>query len=284
MERVGGLWRGKAAAQSGRHLGAGWIMDALAALRLQIEWGADEALADVPVDRYAIMPATLPAVLVPATLVRPPVVAVVVAAPVAVERAREAAGSAMTREALLEALAHFDGCALSATAGKLVFADGNPAAGLMLIGDCPGDEEDRAGVPFVGPAGRLLDRMFASIGLDRGGFLATNVVPWRPPGGRLPTDAETAICLPFLMRHIALVAPRRMVLLGNLATRAVLGGTLSPSRARGRWHAIEVPGLDAPVQALPMAHPLGLLKAPRGKREAWSDLLKLRQALNADRV
>jgi len=153
---------------------------------------------------------------------------------------------------------------------------------LMVIGDCPGDEEDRAGKPFVGPAGQLLDRMFASIGLDRGGFLATNVVPWRPPGNRPPTDVEIAVCLPFLRRHIALVAPRRLVLLGNLATRAVLGGTVALSRVRGRWHEVEIAGIDAPIPALPMAHPLALIKAPRGKREAWSDLLRLRQAMDAD--
>lgn len=259
-------------------------MDALAALRLQLEWGADEALEDAPVDRYAATTAPPPPVeLVPATLTRPPIVVPLVAVPVAVERAREAAAGAMTREALLDALARFDGCALAETAGKLVFADGNPGAGLMVVGDCPGDEEDRAGTPFVGPAGQLLDRMFASIGLDRGSFLATNVIPWRPPGGRPPTEMEIAICLPFLLRHVALVAPRRMVLLGTLATRAMLGGTLALSRARGRWHAIDVPGMDVTVQALPMAHPLGLLKAPRGKREAWSDLLRLRQALDADR-
>ena len=253
-------------------------MDALTALRLQLEWGADEALGDAPVDRYAAVSTPPP----PMVLTRRPMDAAVLAAPVAVTRAQATAAAAMTLAALMEALAAFDGCALAATAGKLVFADGNPASGLMVIGDCPGDEEDRAGKPFVGPAGQLLDRMFASIGLDRGGFLATNVVPWRPPGNRPPTDVEIATCLPFLLRHIALVAPRRLVLLGNLATRAVLGGTVALSRVRGRWHEVRVAGIDLPIPALPMAHPLGLMKAPRGKREAWGDLLRLRQALDAD--
>ncbi len=253
-------------------------MDALTALRLQVEWGADEALGDAPVDRYVAL-SPPPAA---ATLVRRPVEAVLVPAPAAVARAQAAAAGATTREALAEALAAFDGCALAMTAGKLVFADGNPASGLMVIGDCPGDEEDRAGKPFVGSAGQLLDRMFASIGLDRGGFLATNVVPWRPPGNRPPTDVEIATCLPFLLRHIALVAPRRLVLLGSLATRAVLGGTVALSRVRGRWHGVDNPGTGSPIPALPMAHPLGLMKAPRGKRDAWSDLLRLRQALDGD--
>ncbi len=266
-------------------------MDALTALRLQLEWGADEALADAPLDRTAMdgtaMDGALPVESAPSQepplrqLSRPAPVVAILPEPSLVARARAAAEAAPTLEALVAALAAFDGCALAHTASRLVFTDGNPTAALMLVGDCPGDEEDRTGKPFVGPAGRLLDRMFASIGLDRSHFLATNLIPWRPPGGRPPTEAEIAICLPFLQRHVALVAPRRLVLLGSLATRAMLGGTPPLSRARGRWHEVAVPGLDRPVLALPMAHPLGLLKAPRGKRDAWMDLLRLRQALDS---
>lgn len=254
------------------------FMDALTALRLQVEWGADEALADAPVDRYVAAPAPPPA----ATLVRPPAFTQPVAQPEAVARARALAASAATLEALVAALAGFDGCALAETAGSLVFADGDPRASLMVIGDCPGDDEDRAGIPFVGPAGRLLDRMFASIGLERASLRLTNLIPWRPPGGRPPTETEIAICLPFLCRHIALVAPRRLLLLGTLPTRALLGGSIAMSRARGRWHATEMPGLEARLLAMPTAHPLGLLKTPRGKAEAWQDLLRLRRALDED--
>ena len=260
-------------------------MDALTALRLQVEWGADEALGEAPLDRYvAAPPSSAPPRSPHEAAAGVPPQAALEASPglPAVARAQSLAEAAVTTEALAAAMAGFDGCPLADTASTLVFADGNAAAALMIVGDTPGDEEDRAGRPFVGPAGQLLDRMFASIGLDRDGFLATNVIPWRPPGGRPPTEAELAVCLPFLWRHIALVAPRRLVLLGSVTARAMLGATLPLSRLRGRWHALAVPGMERPVPALPMAHPLGLLKGPRGKREAWNDLLRLRQALDAD--
>ncbi|MBN8891410.1 MAG: uracil-DNA glycosylase, partial [Rhodospirillales bacterium] len=169
-----------------------------------------------------------------------------------------------------------------ATATKLVFADGNPDAGLMLIGEGPGAEEDRAGLPFVGPSGQLLDRMLASIGLDRTRYLITNLIPWRPPGNRNPTDAEVLTCLPFLLRHIALVRPRRLVLLGKLATQALTGSNAGITRMRGKWLPVTVPGLDQPVPALPMLHPAYLLRNAGAKREAWSDLLLLRRTIDSD--
>jgi DNA polymerase len=255
-------------------------MDALAALRLQIEWGADEALAEAPVDRLAARPAQppLPAVAPRASpKVQPRPVQV---QPAPVLRAQEVAAGAHTIEELRDALARFDGCALAATATNLVFADGNPESGLMLVGEGPGAEEDRAGKPFVGPSGQLLDRMLASIGLDRTKYLITNLIPWRPPGNRNPTDSEVLICLPFLQRHIALVRPRRLVLLGALASRALLGGSAGITKLRGKWTAAEIPGLDAPVPALPMLHPAYLLRSPGAKREAWADLVLLRRTLD----
>ena len=197
-------------------------------------------------------------------------------------RAREIAAAANTREELRAALAAFDGCALKATATNLVFADGNPDAGLMLVGEGPGAEEDRAGLPFVGPSGQFLDRMLASIGLDRSKYLITNLIPWRPPGNRNPTDNEVLVCLPFLLRHIALVRPRRLVLLGALAMRGVAGGNTGITRMRGRWVDVTIPGLDRPVPALPMLHPAYLLRTPGAKRDAWADLLLLRRTLDAD--
>jgi DNA polymerase len=233
-------------------------MDALAALRLQIEWGADEALADAPVaqGRAPSLPQAL--------------------------RAQQIAGAARSLAELRAALAGFDGCALATTATNLVFADGNPQSGLMLVGEGPGAEEDRAGKPFVGPSGQFLDRMLASIGLDRSRYLITNLIPWRPPGNRNPTDNEVLICLPFLLRHIALVQPRRLVLLGALATRAILGGNAGIRRLRGRWVPASIPGLDAPVPALPMLHPAYLLRTPGAKADAWADMLLLRRTLDAD--
>jgi DNA polymerase len=253
-------------------------LDALALLRLQIEWGADEALAEAPVDRLTPPPRPPPAVPAakPSARTAPPL------ATPAVARAQQIADAAHTRDELRAALAAFDGCPLKATATNLVFSDGNPDAGLMLIGEGPGAEEDRAGLPFVGPSGQFLDRMLASIGLDRGKFLITNVIPWRPPGNRNPTDNEVLICLPFLLRHIALARPRRLVLLGAMAARSVTGGSEGIRRIRGRWIQVTIPGLERPVPALPMLHPAYLLRTPGAKRDAWADLITLRRALDAD--
>ncbi len=253
----------------------------MAALRLQIEWGADEALDDVPVNRMVAraMPATAPPVPEPPPE-RPPARAAAVQIAPAL-RARDVANAAATRDELRAALAAFDGCALSATATNLVFADGNPDSGLMLIGEGPGAEEDRAGKPFVGAAGQLLDRMLASIGLDRTQYLITNLLPWRPPGNRNPTEAEVQICLPFLLRHIALVQPRRIVLLGAFASQSVLASKTGITRLRGRWAEAVIPGLDKPVPALPMLHPAYLLRNAAAKREAWADWLALRRAIDS---
>jgi DNA polymerase len=264
-------------------------MDALALLRLQIEWGADEALEEAPVDRLAPAsprplpvptpaPAPAPALarVVPMT---PPIARIGVPPPI-VARARAAADAAGTLEALRTTLAGFDGCPLHATATNLVFADGNPESGLMLIGEAPGADEDRMGKPFVGASGRLLDKMLASIGLDRSRVLITNLIPWRPPGNRTPTDSEVLTCLPFLLRHIALVRPQRIVLLGAMATKAITGNTAGIRKLRGRWIELPVPGVDAPIRTLPMLHPAFLLRTPGAKRDAWADWLMLRRDLD----
>lgn len=252
-------------------------MDALEALRLQVAWGADEALEAMPLDRLAPRPA---APAIPPLPARRPSVQTRPATPG--RRAEEIAAGCTTREALREALAAFDGCALATTATNLVFSDGNPEAGLMLVGEAPGAEEDRAGLPFVGASGRFLDRMLASIGLDRTKFLITNLIPWRPPGNRNPTDAEIQICLPFLLRHIALVRPRRLVLLGAMATKAITGRSEGIRRLRGRWLELPIHGLDQPMPTLPMLHPAYLLRTPGAKRDAWADLLLLRRAMDRD--
>jgi uracil-DNA glycosylase len=262
-------------------------MDALQALRLQLAWGADEALAEAPQDRLAAPPSRAASARESAQE-SPGADPGTPAAPGersrtgGAARAWEAANEATSRAELRAALAAFEGCALAATATNLVFADGNPEAGLVLIGEAPGAEEDRAGLPFVGPSGQLLDAMLASIGLDRGQALILNVLPWRPPGNRTPTDEEINLCLPFLLRHLALVRPRRLVLLGALAARALTGRTEGIRRLRGRWLEVAVPGLAAPVPALPTYHPAYLLRTPAAKREAWADLLALRRALDAD--
>lgn len=255
-------------------------MDALAALALQIEWGADEALDEVPVDRTRAAVARAPA----PTLVRPqptpPPAATMPQKPAPVARAQLVASAANTVEELRAALAGFTDCPLSATATNLVFYDGNPAAGLVFVGEAPGAEEDLQGKPFVGASGQFLNRMLASIGLDRDKCLITNLIPWRPPGNRSPTDAEVLMCLPFLQRHITMLRPRIVVTLGSLSTNTLTGQDSGIRKLRGKWRALNLPGLDPAPRLLPMYHPAYLLRTPGAKRDMWQDLLMLRRALD----
>ena len=254
-------------------------MDVMEALRLQVEWGADEALMETPQDRRAAAVAAPVAVAVARPA--PPVAAV---APGPAEAARIAAGCA-TLEELRAALARFTGCALRDTATQLVFADGAEAPKLVIVGEAPGGEEDRAGKPFVGPAGQLLDRMLGSIGLDRTQVRIVNTVPWRPPGNRTPTEGEVAVCLPFLQRQIALVKPRGLLLLGAVAAKAMLAEPerhLGIRRLRGTWREVAVPGLDAPLPCLPSYHPAYLLRMPSAKAESWRDLIAIREWLECE--
>ena len=191
----------------------------------------------------------------------------------AAQSARDIASSANTLDELREALAGFEGCGLKATATKLVFADGNPNAKIMLIGEAPGADEDRQGVPFVGRAGQLLDKMLKTIGLDRTGVYIANVVPWRPPGNRDPSPQETAICLPFLQRQIELVNPELIVCLGKSSAVTVLNIKTGILAARGKWASYEANGKT--IRALPMLHPAYLLRQTAHKKLAWRDLLLL---------
>lgn len=262
-------------------------VELIEALRLQWEWGAEEALLESPQDRRQKAP---PASPVPAAAAKPaaPVAAPqrvrAPALPAAPADAAEIAAAAGDLEALQAAMASFAGCALRDTATQLVFADGAPDARLMVIGEAPGGEEDREGKPFVGPAGQLLDRMLGSIGLDRRTARIANVIPWRPPGNRTPTDAEIALCLPFLHRQIALIRPRGLLLLGAVAAKALLElpeRDQGIGRLRGTWRNVSIAGLDSPVPALPTFHPAYLLRMPAAKAQAWRDLLALREWLES---
>ena len=240
-------------------------MDALAALALQIEWGADEALTDMPRDRRSAVVRSVP-------------VAPVSTGTTPLAHAQALAAGAGSRVALRTALAGFDGCALRATATNLVFEAGDPASGIVLVADVPGAAEDRAGVPFAGAASAFLDSMLASIGLTRDTVFSTALLPWRPPGDRKPTETEIQLCAPFLWRHLALLQPRFVLLMGNLSVR-----TLLPSagrRARGIWHELGIPGVAAPVATLALGAPAHIQVTPSAKRDAWSDLLRLRRALD----
>lgn len=252
----------------------------LAALAWQIELGATEAIGEVPVDRFEVVARATPAP-VPAAGPAPASVA-----PVATAGAPTDALAAACRDlaALRAALAAYDGCALKKGARNLVFADGDPRARVMIVGEAPGRDEDAEGRPFVGRSGKLLDRMFAAIGLARdavepgAALYITNVLPWRPPANRDPSSDEVAMLRPFLMRHIALAAPEVLVVMGNSAARTVLATTEGITRLRGRWAALDG------VPVLPMFHPAALLRDPLKKRAAWADLLALRARLDGSEV
>jgi uracil-DNA glycosylase len=191
--------------------------------------------------------------------------------------ARAAAKNAASLDELRTILQHFDGCALKMTATQLVFADGNPRARIMFVGEAPGRDEDLEGLPFVGRSGKLLDRMMAAIGLDRNSAYIANVVPWRPPGNRTPTPQETAICLPFTLRQIELVDPDILVCLGGPSAQTLLGVKDGIRRARGRWYTYHT-GRRA-IRALATFHPAYLLRSPLEKRLVWRDFLAIKAAL-----
>ncbi|MBN9076974.1 MAG: uracil-DNA glycosylase [Rhizobiales bacterium 65-79] len=197
-----------------------------------------------------------------------------------VARARELAREARTLEELREQLAAFDGCNLKFTAKNLVFADGNPGANLMLVGEAPGRDEDIEGLPFVGVSGQLLDRMLAAIGRDRRSAYIANVIPWRPPGNRTPTPIETEICRPFIERQIELAAPKVLVTLGNPSTKALLDTQVGIMRLRGTWREHRTAG-GRVIPAMPTLHPAYLLRNPAAKRLAWRDFLEIKAKLAA---
>ena len=198
------------------------------------------------------------------------------------ERATQCAGAAGTLEELRTAVAGFDGCGLRNTASNLVFAEGDPAATLLLIGEPPTADDDRSGSAFAGPAGAYLDRMLAAIELERGRLMLAPLIPWRPPGDRPPSPAELAVCLPFLHRLITLVAPRRLLLVGLLAARSLLPQSGSRRRPRGAWMDVAVPGTSLVVPALPTFSAAELMRDPSNRRAAWDDLRLLRATLDED--
>jgi DNA polymerase len=275
--------------------------DALVALLAwQVDAGAIDAIGHEPVNRLGrpaaahappqnagIRTEPLPGQAPSSSPARPPVVQGPVADVKPVAAASDASGphlaeAAKTFEELRAAVAAFEGCALKKTATNLVFSDGNPEARLMLIGEAPGADEDRLGKPFVGVSGQLLDRMLASIGLDRSrDFYITNILPFRPPGNRTPTDAEVALFLPFLLRHVVLAKPRHLVLLGGVAAKALLRSKEGITRLRGRWNQVTI-SEDQSLPALATLHPAYLLRNPAAKRDAWADLLLLQRSLQVE--
>lgn len=238
--------------------------------------GQSEAMspADVAASSLTNAPANVPG-NVPVSIIAPnkhP------SADEAVAQAKQIAAQSTTIEQLREAVLGFDGCALKPGARNTVFGDGPEAADLLVIGEAPGRDEDRMGQPFVGPAGQLLDRMLATIGRDRlENVFISNVVFWRPPGNRPPTQTELAICKPFVDRLICLQKPKIIMLVGGAPTQALLGLS-GIMRTRGTWRTIEtVDGASIPT--LPTLHPAFLLRQPAAKKLAWQDLLALQARL-----
>ena len=282
--------------------------DPRAAARALLGWyleaGVDEAIGPEPVDRFAdtrspapvqgaaadanahpgIRPTARPATG-PTPAPRPQLAATPdgptgAARAAAHSAAHSAADGADSLEALHAAVLAFDGCGLKVTATNTVFSDGVAGAPVMIVGEAPGADEDRAGKPFVGVSGQLLDRMLASIGLDRGrNVYISNVLPWRPPGNRNPTEGEMGACLPFIRRHIELAAPRVLVLVGGTSAKTLLDRGEGITRLRGRWFDWQGPAGGPPIPTLATYHPAYLLRSPGQKASAWKDLLALKRWL-----
>ncbi|MFB2551037.1 uracil-DNA glycosylase [Ensifer soli] len=195
----------------------------------------------------------------------------------AIADALAAASGAETLDALRQALEAFAGCNLRMSARSTLFLSGDPAARVMVVGPMPYSDDEREGAPFSGLHGEMLDRMLGAIGLQRQDLALSTAVPWRPPGNRMPTARESDICRPFIERQIALVAPRRLLLLGNFTARFFFGGSETIHDARGRWRAVAIGGRDIPAMAT--LHPQELLSAPASKRLAWQDLLAFRAGM-----
>ncbi|MBV8791041.1 MAG: uracil-DNA glycosylase [Pseudolabrys sp.] len=247
------------------------------------EAGVDALLGEAPVDRFAQdTPLAGPARPVPeprpAAIKSPPPAAAPLTPDAATMEAREAVTKVTTLDDLRAALGAFEGCALKATATQLVFADGNPQAKLMFVGEAPGRDEDIEGLPFVGRSGKLLDRMLVAIGLDRSQVYIANIIPWRPPGNRTPTPQESQICLPFIRKQIELVDPDILVCLGGPSATTLLGINEGITKSRGRWIKYDTGKRE--IRAMPTFHPAFLLRSPLQKRLAWRDFLAIRRALN----
>lgn len=254
-------------------------------LRWYADMGVDIALDEAPHDRLAEAQASASPIAreperviqreepprQPTASTTPPRAASTAAfAEEAEQDARAAAASAQTLAELREQLLRFTGCGLKTTATQLVFGDGEAGAEIMFVGEAPGADEDRQGAPFVGRAGQLLNKMLASIGLERSQVYIANIVPWRPPGNRTPTPIETAACLPFIQRQIELVGPKILVCLGAPSAQTLLGSKDGIMRLRGRW--FNYAAGNATIKAIAMLHPAYLLRQPAQKKLAWQDL------------
>lgn len=255
-----------------------------ALLSMYRDAGVDEIISEKPQNRFQEIEETLQLKTPPPPERKaPPSVPPLISPREAQGTATSSAKSAKTLADLKEALQAFEGCALKYTATNLVFGDGNPKARVMFIGEAPGADEDRQGLPFVGQSGQLLDKMLATIGLTRANFYITNIIPWRPPGNRQPTPAEAEACLPFIKRHIDLVSPDFLILVGGTAAKTLLGGRDGIMRLRGKWKEYTSEG-GKQMKVIAIFHPAYLLRSPGQKREVWLDLIKIKHSLLSEGV
>jgi DNA polymerase len=242
------------------------MIDDLTALRLQFDWGVDEALGDRPIDRFA--PAPRPAAPPPVERTAPPVAA-----------SARSAVQARTLDELHAEIDAFTACPLRATATHTVRPSGSPTAPILVMGDAPGSDDDRSGQAFSGAAGATLDRVFGSIGLDRSGMLLTTLVPWRPPGNRPASESEMQACLPFVHRLIGIVRPRIVLLLGAGPVMALAGQTGTIRQLRGKWLDLQITSEQLMLQGLPVLPLAQWLRDGTTKQQLWSDLMVLHQAI-----
>jgi DNA polymerase len=276
-------------------------------LRWYAEMGADEAISDTAIDRFAESDEAKPAQAAERqpqpgaaarpsgsrTPLRPPPAPPPAPprqpdiAPEAVPEEIEAmARNCQTLDEVARALDGFDACPLKRTATRLCFADGLPGAHLMVVGEAPGREEDEQGLPFVGRSGQLLDKMLAAIGLDRhsedpaSSVFISNIVFWRPPGNRKPSASEVMMCLPFVRRTIELASPKVVMAAGGTPAQALLDTTTGITRLRGTWKDLRIGDKTFPF--MPTFHPSYLLRSPEARRLAWADLVAVKARLLAE--
>lgn len=247
-------------------------------LQWHITAGADETIGDDPVNRFDFSlktSLTTEALPTEAPIADQPNILPV---PAAESKTKTLALQASTLEELRQIIADFDECPLKATASNMVFGSGDPHAKLMIIGEAPGAEEDKQGLPFVGPSGHLLDLMLKSIGLTRSDVYISNILPWRPPGNRKPSEAEVSLFTPFVRRHIALIRPKVLLLLGGSAVSALMRSNAGITKTRGYWTTYT--DEDLTVKVMASFHPAFLLRTPAQKKLSWRDFLAVQKNLN----
>lgn len=248
-------------------------MSNLAVVKWLKDMGDDLLIASAPTDLIATPVETLKRKKTPAPKIQ------VVTKTKESSAVRELVKGASSLAELRQMMEDFEGCDLKKVANKMVFGDGNPESKIMLIGEAPGADEDRDGLPFVGPSGKLLDQMFSCIGLTRSNYYITNIIPWRPPGNRDPTSEEREMCLPFVERRIELIQPKVIVMIGGVSAKSLLNVATGITGTRGQWHDYKTPSMTKTIDAFAIYHPSYLLRSPGQKRVVWKDLLLLKQKL-----